>query len=79
MLNNARTTLQQQLITLAGCGAVEVEIARTELEENMLGNDGSQLHRLYALIEILLQLLTCNPEHAAGHHRLDRSLRWLAV
>jgi hypothetical protein len=28
----------------------------------VLGNDGTQLHCLYALIEILLQLLTCNPK-----------------
>ena len=75
VLHNAGTTLQQLLIAFAGCGAVEVEIARTELEENVLGNDGTQLHRLYALVEILLQLLTCNSEHAAGHHRLDSSLR----
>ncbi len=75
VLHNAGTTLQQLLITLTGCGAVEVEITRTELEENVLGNDGTQLHRLHALIEILLQLLARNPEHAAGHHRLDSSLR----
>ena len=79
MLNYAGATLQQQLIALAGCGAVEVDISRTELEENVLGNDGTQFHRLYALIKILLQLLTRNPEHAARHHRLDSSLRWLAV
>ena len=79
MLNYARTTLQQLLIALAGRGAVEVEITRTELEENVLGNDGTQLHRLYALIEILLQLLPRNPQHAAGHHRLDSSLRRLTV
>ena len=42
MLNYARTTLQQLLITLAGRGAVEVEITRTELEENVLGNDGTR-------------------------------------
>ena len=27
MLNNTGTTLQQQLIALAGCGAVEVDVA----------------------------------------------------
>ena len=31
VLNNARTTSQQHLITLMRCGAVEVEITRTEL------------------------------------------------
>ena len=46
VLHDAGTTLQQLLIALAGCGAVEVEITRTELEENVLGNDGTQLHRL---------------------------------
>ena len=79
MLNYAGATLQQHLITLMWRGAVEVQIARTELEENVLGNDGTQFHRLHALIKILLQLLTRNPEHAAGHHRLDRSLRRLTV
>ena len=33
MLNNAGTTLQQQLIALAGCGAVEVGVAGTGLNE----------------------------------------------
>ena len=36
VLHDAGTTQQQQLIALAGRGAVEVEIARTELEENVL-------------------------------------------
>ena len=42
MLNYAGRTLQQQLIAFAGCGAVEVEITRTELEENVLDNDGTR-------------------------------------
>ena len=79
MFNNAGTTLQQQLIAFAGCGAVEVDISRTELEENVLGNDAAQLHLFSVLTEKVHQLLTAHTEHAAGHHRLDRSLRWLAV
>ena len=51
MLNYARTTLQQLLITLTGCGAVEVEITRTELEENVLGYDTAQLHLFSVLTE----------------------------
>ena len=74
MLNYARTTLQQLLIALAGRGAVEVEITRTELEENVLGNDGTQLHRLHALVEELSHLFTRDPENAAGHHRYNSGL-----
>ena len=74
VLNNAGTTLQQLLITLTGCGAVEVEITRTELEENVLGNDGTQLHRLHALVEELSYLFTRDPENAAGHHRYNSCL-----
>jgi len=33
MLNNTGTTLQQQLIAFAGCGAVEVEVAGAGLTE----------------------------------------------
>jgi len=33
MLNNTGTTLQQQLIAFAGCGAVEVDVAGTGLTE----------------------------------------------
>ena len=36
MFNNAGTTLQQPLVALAGCGAVEVKITRTELEESAI-------------------------------------------
>ena len=32
---------------------MEVKIARTELLEEVLGNDGAQLHRLLALVEEL--------------------------
>jgi hypothetical protein len=33
ILHNAGTTLQQQLIAFAGCGAVEVEVAGAGLTE----------------------------------------------
>jgi hypothetical protein len=33
MLNNIGTTLQQQLIAFAGCGAVEVDVAGAGLTE----------------------------------------------
>jgi len=75
VMNNAGTTSQQLLITLMGRGAVEVDITRTELEENVLGNDAAQLHLFSVLTEKVHQLLPRNPEHAAGHHRLDCSLR----
>ena len=54
--NNARAALHQQVVALAGRGAVEVEIARTELAEEVLGNDGTQFRRLLALVEVLLHL-----------------------
>jgi len=79
MLHDARTTLHQQVVTFAWCCAVEIEIARAELAEDVLGNDGAQLHRLLALVEELLQLLARDPDYAAGHHRLDGGLRWTAV
>ena len=41
----------------------------------MLSNDGTQFHRLLALVEVLLQLLPRNPEHTTGLHRLDSGLR----
>ena len=39
MFNNAGTTLQQQLIAFAGCGAMEVEVAGTSLTEQVLSYD----------------------------------------
>ena len=45
----------QQVVALAGRGVVEVEIARTELLEEVLGNDGTHLHRFLALVEEFLQ------------------------
>ena len=79
VIHDAGTALHQQVVALAGSGAVEVEIARTELFEEMLGNDGAQLHRFLALVKELLQLLARDPEHVAGHHRHDGSLRWTGV
>ena len=67
--------MHQQIVAFAGRGAVEVEIARTELAEDVLRNDSTQLHRLLALVEVLLQLLSCDPNHAAKHHRLNGGLR----
>ena len=50
---DAGAALHQQVVALAGRCAVEVEIARTELEENVLSNDGAQSHRLLVLVEEL--------------------------
>ena len=41
VLHDARATLHEQIVTLAGRSAVEVEIARSELGEDVLGNDGT--------------------------------------
>ncbi len=79
VIHDAGTALHQQVVALAGRGAVEVEIARTELFEEVLGNGGAQLHRLLALVKELLQLLARDPEHAARHHRHDSSLRRTGV
>ena len=43
MLHNAGTTLQQQLIALAGCGAVEVEVAGAMLSEDKFADDTAPL------------------------------------
>ena len=74
VLHDARATLHEQVVTLAGRSAVEVEIAQTKLAENVLGDDGSQLHRLHALVEKLSHLFTRDPENVAGHHRHNGSL-----
>lgn len=42
VLYDAWAALHQQVVALAGRSAVEVEVARTELAEDMLGNDGTQ-------------------------------------
>ena len=72
MLNNAGTTLQQQLIAFAGCGAMEVEVAGTGLTEQVLSYDTAQLHLFSVLTEKVHQLLAAYTEHATGHHRLDQ-------
>ena len=41
VFDDARATLHQQVVAFAGCSAMKVEIAGTELEKNMLGNDGT--------------------------------------
>ena len=79
VIHNAGTALHQQVVAFAGCGTMEVDVARLELVKNMLGNDGTQLHRLLALLEELLQLLACDPDNAAGHHRHDGGMRRTAI
>jgi len=79
VIHDAGAALHQQVVALTGCGAMEVEIARTELAEEVLSNNGAKLHRLLALVEEQLQLLACDPEHAAGHHRHDGGLRRTGV
>ena len=78
-VNDAGTALHQQVVAFVGRGAVEVDIARTELTEDVLGNDDTQLHRLLALVEELLQLLARDPDYSAGHHCLDGGLRRTTV
>ena len=36
---------------------MQVEVARTELEEYVFGNDGTQLHRILALVEKLFYVV----------------------
>ena len=79
MLNNTGTTLQQQLIAFAGCGAVEVEVAGAGLTEQMLSYDTAQLHLFSVLTEKVHQLFAADTDDAAGHHCLDRGLRWTTV
>ena len=45
----------------------------------MLSYDTAQLHLFSVLTEKVHQLFAAHTEHAAGHHRLDRSLRWTTV
>ena len=44
--NDARAALHQQVVALAGRGAMEVDVARMELVEDMLGNNCTKFHRL---------------------------------
>ena len=51
MLNDAGTATEQLIVTFMGIGAVEVQMARTELAEDVFGNEGTQLHILVAPME----------------------------
>ena len=51
VLHDAGTTLQQQLVTLAGRGTVEVEVALVALPQHVLGDDAAQLHLRRVLTE----------------------------
>ena len=53
---------------------MEVDVAGTMLVEDVLGNDGTQFHRILALVEVPLHLFARDPEHTAGHHRLPLPL-----
>jgi len=79
MLNNAGAATEQLVVTLMGCGAVEVQIARTELAEDVFGDFSAKFHVLDTPIEELHQFLAADPPHTAGHHGLDGSLRWQVV
>ena len=75
VLHDAGTTLQQQLVTLAGRGTVEVEVALVALPQHVLGDDAAQLHLRRVLTEKKRQLLAAHAEHTAVQHRLNRRLR----
>ena len=45
----------------------------------MLSYDTAQLHLLSILTEKVHQLFAAHTEQAAGHHRLDCSLRWTTI
>ena len=79
MLNNARATLQQQLIAFAGCGTMKVLIACLELVEHVLAYNSTQFHVLDALAEEAEQLLTANPPYTAGNHGFDGSKRKMTI
>lgn len=78
MLHDTRTTSHQQIVAFVGRSTMKVLIACLELVEHVLAYSGSQFHVLDAPMEEPKQLLTANPPHTAGHHRLDGSLRRLA-
>ena len=73
-INDAGAALHQLDVALAGGGAVEVNIARTELAENVLADVGTQFHVLQVPTEELLHLFASDPQHAAGQHGLDGGL-----
>ena len=65
---------EQELVALAGRGAVEVIVADPMLIEEYFADDTAQFHRLHVLTEHLQHLFARDTEHTAGHHRLDSGL-----
>ena len=65
---------EQELVALAGRGAVEVEVAGAVLSEDEFADDTAQFHRLHVLTKHLQHLFARDTEHTAGHHRLDSGL-----
>ena len=60
---------------------MQVEITVTKLEENMLSDGYAQFHHLGVLAEELIQLLTADPQHTAGHHGFNgpmcrQTIKW---
>ena len=78
MLYDARTATEQLVVTLAGCGTVEVLITCLELIKHVLGDFSAKFHVLDASVEELHQFLATDPPHTAGHHGLDGGQRRLA-
>jgi len=78
MLYDAGAATEQLVVTLVGRGTVEVLITGLVLAEDVLGNEGTQLHVLDAPMEELQQFLAADSPHTAGHHGLDGRLRRLA-
>lgn len=79
LVHDAWTALHQQVVTLAGGGAMEVDITFMELAEDMLADNGTHLHRLHVLSKIVPQALTTEPQYTAEHHCLDGRLRRTAI
>ena len=73
MLNDAGAATEQLVVTLVGCGTVEVLITGLELVEHVLADFCAKFHILDAPMEELQQLLAADPPHTAGHHGLDGS------
>ena len=77
MLYDAGAATEQLVVTLAGCGTVEVLITCLELIEHVLADISAKLHVLDASVEELHQFLATDPPHTAGHHGLNGSQRRL--
>ena len=73
MLNDAGAATEQLVVTLVGCGTVEVLITGLELVEHVLADFCAKFHILDAPMEELQQLLAADPPHTAGHHSLNGS------